>query len=92
MILKEHPFAIAITIAIENRSGKISNRFSFHNRIAIFPVNSILYFHLKNGSRLKTGFYRRKILNRDKESHKFQLSCLVRDHQKNGEIFYLSRF
>jgi hypothetical protein len=28
--------AIAITIAIENRSGKISNRFSFHNRIPIF--------------------------------------------------------
>jgi hypothetical protein len=28
--------AIAITIAIENRSGKISNRFSFRNRIPIF--------------------------------------------------------
>jgi hypothetical protein len=28
--------AIAITIAIENRSGKIGNRFSFHNRIPIF--------------------------------------------------------
>jgi len=28
--------AFAITIAIENRSGKIRNRFSFHNRIPIF--------------------------------------------------------
>jgi hypothetical protein len=33
--------AIAIMIAIENRSGKISNRFSLRNRIPIFPVKSI---------------------------------------------------
>jgi len=48
--------ATVITIAIENRSGKISNRFSFHNRIPIFPVKSICDFHLQIGSRLKTGF------------------------------------
>jgi hypothetical protein len=61
---KEHIFsqsgpdfenAIAITIAIENRSGKISNRFTFYNRIPIFPVKSICDFHLQIGSRLKTG-------------------------------------
>jgi len=43
-------------IAIENRSGKISNRFSFRNRVPIFPAKSISDFHLQIGSRLKTGF------------------------------------
>jgi len=47
--------AIAIMIAIENRSGKISNRFTFYNRILIFPVKSICDFHLQIGSRFKTG-------------------------------------
>jgi len=42
-------------IAIENRSGKISNRFHFDNRIPIFPVKSICDFHPQIGSRLKTG-------------------------------------
>jgi hypothetical protein len=48
---------IAITIAIENRSGKIGNRFSFRNRIPIFAVKSISDFHMQIGSRLKTGFW-----------------------------------
>jgi len=43
-------------IAIENRSGKIRNRFSYHNRIAIFTVKSICDFHPQIGSRWKTGF------------------------------------
>jgi hypothetical protein len=48
--------AIAITIAIENRSGKISNRFSFRNRIPIFTGKSTCDFNLQIGSRSKTGF------------------------------------
>jgi len=56
MFSTEHETAIAIRIAIENRSGKIRNRFSFRNRIPIFPVKSICDFHLQIGSRLKTGF------------------------------------
>jgi len=47
--------AIAITIAIENHSGKIGNRFLFHNRIPIFMGKPISDFDLKIGSRLKTG-------------------------------------
>jgi hypothetical protein len=47
--------AIAITIAIENRSGKNSKRFSLNYRIAIFPKKSICDFHLQIGSQLKTG-------------------------------------
>jgi len=42
-------------IAIENRSGKIADRFLFKNRIPVFPVKSICDFHLQIGSRLKTG-------------------------------------
>jgi len=48
--------AIAITMAIGNRSGKITDRFSFHNRIAILNVKTICDFHLQTGSRLKAGF------------------------------------
>ncbi len=48
--------AIAITIAIENRSGKIADRFLFHDRIAFSLNKSISVFHLQIGSRLKTGF------------------------------------
>jgi hypothetical protein len=48
---------IAITIAIENRSGKIGDRFSFRDRIPVFAVKSISDFHLHFGSRLKIGFW-----------------------------------
>jgi hypothetical protein len=37
----------------QNRSGKIADRFSFSDRIPIFPEKSILDFILKIGSRLK---------------------------------------
>jgi hypothetical protein len=39
--ISDFEIAIAITIPIKNRSGKIDDRFSFHNRIPIFPVKSI---------------------------------------------------
>jgi hypothetical protein len=48
--------AFAITIAIENRSGKISDRFSFVNRSAILILKSISDFHFQIDQRLKTGF------------------------------------
>jgi hypothetical protein len=48
--------AIAITIAIKNRSGKIGNRFPYRNRIPIFVLKSICDFHLLIESRLKNGF------------------------------------
>ena len=53
---RDFQIAIAITLAIKNRSGKIADRFSFHNRIPISGSKSILDFHFQIGSRLKTGF------------------------------------
>jgi hypothetical protein len=47
---------ISITIAIENRSGKIAIRFSFVNRSAILISKSIPEFYFKIDQRLKTGF------------------------------------
>jgi hypothetical protein len=47
---------IAITIPIENISGKIGNRFSDQNRSAIFVHKSIPDFHFETGSRLKNCF------------------------------------
>jgi hypothetical protein len=48
--------AIAITIPIKNRSGKIADRFLFRNRSAIFGSKSISEFHFEIDQRLKTGF------------------------------------
>lgn len=45
-------FSTVITIAIENRSGKIGDRFSFSDQIPIFPVKSICDFHRKIESRI----------------------------------------
>jgi len=45
--------SIATTPAIKNRSGKIADRFSFHNRIPIFRSKSICDFYFQIGSRLK---------------------------------------
>jgi hypothetical protein len=38
--ISDFQISIAITIPIKNRSGKIADRFSFQNRIAIFLENS----------------------------------------------------
>jgi hypothetical protein len=46
--------AIAITIAIKNRSRKIADRFSLSDRLPFFPAKSIRDFHMETGSRLKT--------------------------------------
>jgi hypothetical protein len=48
--------AIAIMIAIENCSGKISDRFSYENRSANLILKSISDFHFAIDQRLKTGF------------------------------------
>jgi len=48
--------AIAITIAIENRSGKIADRFSDRNRFAISGSKSISDFHFQFDQRLKNCF------------------------------------
>lgn len=50
---RDFPCKIAITIAIENRSGKITIRFSFFDRSAFFPEKTLRDFFVKNGSRLK---------------------------------------
>jgi len=42
-----------IPIAIKNCCGKIADRFSFGNRILVFPVKPIRDFHVKTGLRLK---------------------------------------
>jgi len=47
---------IAITIAMKNHSGKISDRFSFHHRIPVLIAKSISDFHFVIGSRLKSDF------------------------------------
>jgi len=49
-----------ITIAIENLSEKIADRFSFRNRSAISRSKSISEFYFEIDPRLKTG------LNSDK--------------------------
>lgn len=48
--------AIAITIAIENRSGKIDQRFSFRNRSAISGSKPDPVFHFEIDPRLKNGW------------------------------------
>jgi hypothetical protein len=49
-------FAIAITIPIENQSGKIGDRFSFVNRSAILISESISDFRFQIDQRLKKDF------------------------------------
>jgi hypothetical protein len=58
-------FSITTTIAIKNRSGKIADRFSFRNRIPIFPAKSIRDFRFQIGSRLKNGFGNTSIVGMD---------------------------
>jgi hypothetical protein len=66
---------IAITIAIKNRPGKIADRFSFSDRIPIFPEKSISDFILKIGSRLKNRPRNRiTVVNR---KNKFRQTCLT---------------
>ncbi|PKL65411.1 MAG: hypothetical protein CVV32_02805 [Methanomicrobiales archaeon HGW-Methanomicrobiales-3] len=48
--------AIAIMIAIKNKSKIIANRFSFQNRIAILIAKSISDFQIKIGQRLENAF------------------------------------
>ena len=48
--------AIAITISIKNRSGKIGDRFWSGNRSAIFRSKSISVFHFPIDQRLKNRF------------------------------------
>jgi hypothetical protein len=52
----DYEVAIAIPIAIENQSGKISDRFSFVNRLAILISESICVFHFQIDLRLKNDF------------------------------------
>jgi hypothetical protein len=65
----------AITIPIKKRSGKIADRFSFSNRIPIFPEKSISDFILKIGSRLKKPDLKQlTVVNR---KNKYRQTCLT---------------
>jgi len=51
--LRDFSFHIAITIAIKILSKKTDQRFSSHNRSAIFPEKTLRDFFQKNGLRSK---------------------------------------